>query len=60
MVHFFTNKGLVAAGIIDKFTLAYWAITAVALASQAVAIWLVLRLNKQHFSKTEAAAVPAE
>ncbi len=57
---FFINKGLVAAQVIEKFGTAYWAFTAVALASQAVAIFLVLRLNKQHFSRSEAVAVPAE
>ncbi|WP_121630642.1 TsoY family (seleno)protein [Tropicibacter alexandrii] len=57
---FFINKGLVAAQVIEKFGTAYWAFTAVALASQAVAIFLVFRLNKQHFSRSEAVAVPAE
>ena len=57
---FFINKGLVAAQVIEKFGAAYWAFTAVALVSQAVAIFLVLRLNKQHFSRSAAVAVPAE
>ncbi|RBI86209.1 hypothetical protein DRV85_05485 [Rhodosalinus halophilus] len=60
MGHFFINKGLVGAAVVDKFSLAYWGLTAVALAFQAVAIALVLRLNRQHFTRTEAAAVPAE
>ncbi|MGH1354694.1 MAG: TsoY family (seleno)protein [Thalassovita sp.] len=61
MLHFFVNKGLVAAGIFDKFGLAYWALTAIALLSQALMVWLVFRLNRQHFGKpTEAVAVPAE
>ena len=61
MVHFFVNKGLVDAGVIAQFGLVYWALTAVALTSQALMVWLVLRLNRQHFSAPAAAvAVPAE
>jgi hypothetical protein len=61
MIHFFVNKGLVAAGVIDKFSVGYWAVSAIALVSQALMVWLVLRLNRQHFGKTvETAAVPAE
>lgn len=61
MVHFFVNKGLVGAGVIDKFSLAYWLLTGFALASQAAMILLVLRLNKQHFSTMpDAALVPGE
>jgi len=61
MLHFFVNKGLTAAGIIDKFSMAYWAVTAIALLSQALMVWLVFRLNRQHFGKSAAAAaVPAE
>jgi len=61
MLHFFTNKGLVEAGVIDKFGVAYWSVTALALVAQALMIALVIRLNRQHFAKTGAAAgVPAE
>lgn len=60
MIHFFANKGLVAAGVVDKFDLAYWGVTGLAIASQVVAIALVLRLNRQHFAKAAPAAVPAE
>jgi hypothetical protein len=61
MLHFFVNKGLAAAGVIDKFSAAYWAVTAIALASQGLMIWLVFRLNRQHFGKpTTKIAVPAE
>ena len=61
MLHFFVNKGLVGAGVIDKFGTAYWAITAIALISQFAMIALVVRLNRQHFAKASAAAaVPAE
>jgi len=61
MLHFFINKGLVGAGIVDKFGLAYWLLTAIALASQGLMIALVVRLNRQHFGKIpEAALVPGE
>ena len=61
LIHFFVNKGLVAAGVIEKFGVTFWAVTAIALASQALMIWLLLRLNRQHFGKpAEAQAVPAE
>ncbi len=60
MMHFFINKGLVAAQVIDKFGTGYWSLTAIAIAFQVVAIALVLRLNRQHFARTQIAAVPAE
>lgn len=62
MLHFFVNKGLVGAGAIEKFGMAYWGVTAIAIAAQIVAIVLVLRLNRQHFARraVTAAAVPAE
>lgn len=51
MIHFFVNKGLVGAGIIEKFGPAFWLFTLVALAFQLAMILLVLRLNSQHFAK---------
>ncbi len=60
MIHFFTNKGLVAAGLITKFGVAYWSVTGIALIAQAIAILLVLRLGRQHFGRTTAQAIPAE
>lgn len=62
MVHFFINKGLVAAGLIAKFGIAYWSLTAIALLAQVLMIALVLRLNRQHFSSrgSSASMVPAE
>ena len=62
MLHFFINKGMVAAGLIAKFGIAYWSLTAVALLAQMLMIALVLRLNRQHFSTKSAsqAMVPAE
>jgi len=61
LMHFFVNKGLVDAGLIAKFGAGYWALTAVALASQLAMIWLVLHLNRRHFGAPKSAeAVPAE
>jgi hypothetical protein len=61
MLHFFINKGLVAAGVIADFGVAYWGLTGIALASQVALIALVLRLNRQHSGKApQAATVPAE
>lgn len=60
MIHFFANKGLVAAGVVAKYDIAYWGVTGLAIASQLVAIALVLRLNRQHFARSSATAVPAE
>ncbi|CUH66204.1 hypothetical protein TG4357_02305 [Thalassovita gelatinovora] len=61
MLQFFINKGLTEAGLIDKFSLAYWALTAIALIAQALMIALLLRLNRQHFGRPKATvAVPAE
>lgn len=59
MLHFFVNKGLVAAGVIEKFGVAYWSITALAILSQLLMIVLVLRLNRQHFSPSSPDAEPA-
>ncbi len=61
LMHFFINKGLVASGAIEAFGVAFWVLTAIAIASQVLMIALVIRLNRQHFGKpalTE--AVPAE
>ena len=49
MIHFFVNKGLVAAGLVDKFSAGYWLVTLGALFFQALMILLVMRLNKLHF-----------
>jgi hypothetical protein len=60
MLHLFMNKGLTATGVIDKYSATYWAITAIALLSQALMVWLVFRLNRLHIGKsTLVAAVPA-
>lgn len=60
--HFFINKGLVDAGVIGKFTLAYWILSAIPIVFQAVAVWLIFKLNAAHFAAPRSAgtAVPAE
>lgn len=62
MTQFWINKGLVASGLLDKFSPAYWVATAAALILQALMIALVVRLNRQHFgSRTpNPALVPGE
>lgn len=61
MLHFWLNKGLVASGLADKFSLAYLLISAVAIALQVSMIWLVLKLNTKHMGGTDRqVAVPAE
>jgi hypothetical protein len=61
MTHFWLNKGLVANGLIEKFSTGYWAITLIAIAFQASMIWLVFHLNRRHFGRpAQAQGVPAE
>ncbi|MFP7569787.1 TsoY family (seleno)protein [Marivita sp. S2033] len=62
MLQFFVNTGLVGAGAIEKFGVAYWSVTAVALIAQVVAVALVFRLNRQHFAPRPVVsdAIPAE
>ncbi len=49
MIHFWLNRGLVDAGVIPKFSSAYWVVSAVAIAIQFATIWLVHKLNRKHF-----------
>lgn len=61
LMHFWINKGLVAAGMIAKFGTAYWALSAVALALQLSMIVLLVVLNRRHFlTRQTPAQVPAE
>ncbi len=60
MIQFFVNKGLAGAGVIDKFSVAYWVVTAIAIGFQLLMVALLVRLNRQHFRATRAAAVAAE
>lgn len=61
MTHFWLNKGLVANGLVAKFSAGYWAITLIAIAFQVAMIWLVFHLNRRHFGRSaQAQGVPAE
>lgn len=61
MLHFWINKGLVAAGLIAKFGVAYWSLTSLAIAAQVSMIVLVFLLNRRHFGRrTDGHVVPAE
>lgn len=61
MLHFWVNKGLVGAGLIAKFGVAYWSLTALALASQVAMIVLLAILYRRHFAPRAALhAVAAE
>lgn len=62
LLQFYINKGLVGIDLIAKFSVAYWLVTALALALQALSIWLVFHLNSRHFSNpvSKATLAPAE
>ena len=61
MLHFWINKGLVGAGMIEKFGVAYWSLTSLAIASQVAMIVLVFVLNHRHFgARATAQSVPAQ
>ena len=49
LTHFWINAGLVKAGLITKFGLAYWSLTGVALALQLLAVGLIVFLHLRHF-----------
>ena len=59
MVQFYVNKGLVGVGLVEKFGLAFWILTALALALQAATIWLILVLNAKHLRTTTGKGVTA-
>jgi len=61
MLQFWINKGLVANGLVAKFSTGYWAVTALALIAQFAMVGLVLYLNRRHFGRpAQGVAVPAE
>ncbi|WP_196258744.1 TsoY family (seleno)protein [Pelagibacterium limicola] len=61
MLQFYINRGLVPAGILEKGSATYIALSALALAFQLAAVWLVFRLNAKHFPRgANPKAVPAE
>jgi len=51
MLHFWINKGLVGAGLIAKFGIAYWSLSALAIAAQVAMIALLISLNRRHFAR---------
>lgn len=53
LTHFWINKGLVAAGLIAKFGVAYWALSAVAVAFQIAMVILMVFLHRRHFGATQ-------
>ena len=59
LTQFWINAGLVNAGLIAKFGVAYWSLTAVALALQLVAVALVVFLHLRHFRAPRDAALRA-
>ena len=61
LMQFFIHKGMVAVGLVDKFSAVYWVLVAIALASQFAMIALVFTLNRRHFGAPRTQrAVPAE
>ncbi len=61
MGQFWINKGLVAAGLVSKFGVGYWSLTALALIAQVAMIVLLIVLNRRHFRPVrEIAGVAAE
>ena len=59
MMQFFINKGLVSAGLIAKFGVAYWTLSAVAVAAQVLTVVLVIVLHRKHFATPRDAAATA-
>lgn len=51
MAHFWLNRGIVDAGLVIKFSITYWLVSGLAIALQLVTMWLVARLNRQHFKR---------
>jgi hypothetical protein len=49
MLHFWLNKGLVGAALVDKYSFAYWVISLIAVGVQVGTMRLVSVLNRKHF-----------
>lgn len=61
LMQFFIHKGMVEMGLLDKFSVTYWALIGVTLVAQFAMVALVLVLNRRHFGAPRAVtAVPAE
>jgi len=59
MTQFWINKGLVAAGLVAKFGMAYWTLTGLAIAAQVSMIVLLVVLNRRHFSRRHSTSAMA-
>ena len=51
MLQFWINIGLVGAGLVAKFGVAFWVLSALPVATQVWMVWLLLRLNRRHFAR---------
>ena len=60
LFQFFINKALVGAGIVAKFGLAYWVLSAIPVAVLLATVWLILVLNRKHFAVNKSAQLLAE
>ncbi len=60
LLQFWINSALVGAGLIAKFSVAYWALTGVSVLAQFAMVVVILALNRRHFSVQQVRAVPAE
>ncbi|WP_050527957.1 TsoY family (seleno)protein [Pseudorhodobacter aquimaris] len=61
MMQFWINNGLVGAGLVVKFGVGYWVLSAIAVGFQVSMILLVLTLNRRHFRAPQGkAAMPAQ
>jgi len=53
MLQFFINKGLVGAGLIEKFGPTYWGLSTLSVVAQMVAVWIILVLYRKHFAPSK-------
>jgi hypothetical protein len=51
MIQFWLNRGMVDAGLVEKFSAVYWAISIAAVIIQLITMRLVAVLNRKHFSR---------
>jgi hypothetical protein len=60
LMQFWINKALVGAGLLAKFSAAYWALSAITIIAQLSMVALLIWLNRRHFGFASAQTVPAE
>lgn len=51
MIQFWLNRGMVDAGLVEKFSAVYWVISIAAVIIQLITMRLVAVLNRKHFSR---------